>query len=199
MMGHRTFRWARLSCVVMATVLAIGACSNGDDKKSNDSQRKKPSSSASPSQSMTRTPAPAAAAGGLCAAFDYATLKQALNLEFSVAAAGGDPAGSQSCVLRHDDQSHPYLSLARVGGGTTPEAFRADFQPADGTAVEGLHEAGYSRVVAASGTDGPRAEVGWLRAGGIYLMSVTTAPGTTPENATQLAASLVEQAKQLQV
>lgn len=169
------------------------------------------SRSPSPSPSPERSMPPAASAGGLCVKLNYERVARAIGVRFEVAAASGKTGAEQVCVLQRVGSGTPDLTLARLPvpaantQGTNPdpeapteiEVFRSDYQPASAKNVPGLGKAAYSRVIAASAGAGPQAEVGWLVAGHVYVLTHTTTRTTSPSAATQLLPKLIGLAGQV--
>ena len=168
---------------------------------------------ASPSPTPVRSVAPAALAGGVCRQFTFDRVASLLGVRFEVAAASGRVGSEQVCVLQQVGVVAPDLTFSKLpleeeedaappaDGEEKPltpvEAFRSDYQPQSAKNLGGIGRAGYSRMVAASGGAGPVLEVGWLGSANVFILSHTTAPGTSSADATKQLPTVVALAKEL--
>jgi hypothetical protein len=210
----------------LAVLILLAGCDGkgGGAKAATGSTVKKPAADASfeataatPSPSATPDPlrsvAPAAAAGGICRQFTFDRVASVLGERFEVAAASGKVGSEQVCVLQRVGVTAPDLTFSKLPlsaeekadppADATPapmspvEAFRADYQPKIAKNVSGIGRAAYSRVVAGSAGAGPLVEVGWLGTANVFILSHTTAPGTSAAVAAKRLTALTSLAREL--
>jgi hypothetical protein len=150
-----------------------------------------------PGSSDSPEPQVAAIAGGACQLLDFAVIEQALGVRFDVSAAAQQEA-TYTCVLQKTAGSLPDLLLIVTPTSADTPIFRNTLMPKDATLVTGLGKVAYHSVGNAFSGRGPIVEVSWL-SGNNRLMTLryTTIGGTTPAEATALAAKLVELAKKV--
>jgi len=219
--GRRPRPLAAALVAVAALALLVGC---GEEEKGAKAAKKsltKPDAEAtfavtgvaSPSPTPARSVAPAASAGGLCRQFTFDRVASLVGVRFEVAAASGKAGSEQVCVLQQVGVAAPDLTFSKLPldeekdaeppaeGDEAPlspvEAFRSDYQPQNAKNLGALGRAAYSRVVAAAGGGGPMLEVGWLGTANVFILSHTTAPGTTPAVAAKQLATVVALAKEL--
>jgi hypothetical protein len=140
---------------------------------------------------------PASVAGGACQLLDYATIETAIKVRFDVAAASQDGKTS-TCVVQHSEASRPDLTLAVTATTADPAVFRSTVVPEKAKSVSGLGKAAYQVAVAATKTQGPAVEVGWL-SGDKRLLTLrfTFPPGAAAAASTGLTPQLVDLAKRI--
>jgi hypothetical protein len=107
----------------------------------------------------------AASAGGACRLLDFVVIQKHAGTRFDIAAASqrGD---THTCVVRAEKAVLPELTLTVTDTSMDVPTFDADVLPDGARKVSKLGQVGYRRTAAASGRDGPAAEVGWLAAEG---------------------------------
>ncbi|WP_157018205.1 hypothetical protein [Cryptosporangium arvum] len=190
--ARRLVRVAGLA-LAFSGLLTAAACS-GDDGGSKSSPSKTeaaaPSASepaaaatsASPSPSVPPPSLPpAAAAGGLCASVTFTEVRQALGLTFQIAAASGKSGSARTCVLTPLEAALPDLTFVATPLGddeVSAEDYEKDFVPDKTSEIDGLGRAGYQQLIAATGSAGPVARIGWLGDKNVYTLSLATEQGT---------------------
>jgi hypothetical protein len=170
-----------LAALTLAAVLpAAGACSG--EAANADRAAPKPSA---PGPSI----APAAAAGGACQLLDFAAIKSALGLDFTVAAAAQHET-TYTCVAQRHGASLPDLVLSVTPTASDASIYTSTIQPKGAKAVAGLGKVGFSLTLAAAGSAGsggavgPGVQVGWLAGNGrIIDLKVHLATTATPDEA----------------
>jgi hypothetical protein len=140
---------------------------------------------------------PASVAGGACQLLDYATIEAAIKVRFDVAAAS-QQGKTYTCVVQHSDAARPDLTLTVTATTADPATFRSTMAPDKAQSVSGLGKAAYRAGIAASKTQGPAVEVGWL-SGDKRLLTLrfTFPPGAAAAAVNGLAPRLVELAKKV--
>ena len=201
-------RTARRLVRAVGLVLALGglvttaACS--DDKGGEPSSPKtttaaapsgsEPASSAPPSPSAPPPSLPPAAkAGGLCASVTFGEVRDALGVTFEIAAASGKKGAVQTCVLTPLDAALPDLTFIATPLGddeVSAEDYEKDFVPDNTSEIEGLGRAGYQQLIAATGSAGPVARIGWLGDERVYTLSLATEQATGSTEAKALLPKL---------
>ncbi|GAB3802027.1 hypothetical protein [Micromonospora zhanjiangensis] len=139
---------------------------------------------------------PARAAGGACRLLDFAVVEQHTGTRFDVAAAS-ESAGSQSCVLRTEDEPQPALMLAVTRTAVDASIYRTSVVPKGATTVSGLGKAAYRTVPKPAAGRGVGVEIGWLAAGGRMVCLRFTFPAGRDEAADGFAPKLLALAKQV--
>ncbi|WP_428961356.1 hypothetical protein [Micromonospora fluostatini] len=141
----------------------------------------------------------AASAGGACGMLDFAVIEEHAGVRFDVAAAS-ERGDSHTCVLRVGRESLPELTLSVSKTSLDKAAFTADMVPDKAEKVAGLGQEAYRRTVAASGKNGPAAEVGWLAdESRLAVLHYTLPPDTERAAAEELTGKLADLAKTIQV
>jgi hypothetical protein len=104
---------------------------------------------------------PAASAGGACRLLDFAVIKQATGIQFTVAVATTHRS-TQTCVLQPGADSRPDLTLSITPTKADPKYFAAAMTPNGARVQTGLGRAAYRIITTPHGDYGPSVEVGWL-------------------------------------
>ena len=141
---------------------------------------------------------PASVSGGACQLLDYAAIEAALKVRFDVAAAS-QQGKTKTCVLRHQQASHPELTLAVSATTADASVFKSTVMPSKAESVSGLGKAAYQARIAAGKADGPGVEVGWL-SGNKRLLSLRLIfpPEADAAEADAVATPLVQFAKTIE-
>ncbi|MEU8813896.1 hypothetical protein [Actinoplanes sp. NPDC048796] len=168
------------------TLLALAAC---DDKPVAEQP-------AAPPPVEKAEQLPAASAGGACALWDYASIKKAIGVQFTVAAANQVDSTS-TCVVQTVGAAYPDLTLSVVKSTTaTADQFLDDLMPAKGTRLKGLGQAAYLLKTPAGGGHGPATEIGWLSAAKqMRTLRFTFAANAKPTAVTAMNKNLFSYAK----
>jgi hypothetical protein len=150
-----------------------------------------------PPRSPMATQWPASVAGGACQLLDYATIDAAIKVRFDVAAAS-QQGKTYTCVVQHSDASRPDLMLAVTASTADPAVFRSTMVPAKAQSVSGLGKAAYQARIAASKTQGPGVEVGWLSADKrLITLRFTFPPDAGSAEVNAMSGGLVNLAKKV--
>ncbi|MGH3737812.1 MAG: hypothetical protein ACRDT6_19700, partial [Micromonosporaceae bacterium] len=183
-----------LYAVPLAVLLAVAGCGttpeNSADGPSKASQVGP--SAAAPQPRDTRVPL--AKLGAPCALLSYQQVDKALGVEFDIADAGKD---GTSCALQVNGHVYPDLTLTSVATKADAKGFAEQHTPDGADTVKGLGQAGYRITRSPDKGSGPRAEVGWLAKGKIYVLRYTFEKGTSDSQAATMTTKLVALAKQL--
>ncbi|HEY0485644.1 MAG TPA: hypothetical protein VGD72_05295 [Mycobacteriales bacterium] len=120
-------------------------------------------------------------------------MARAVGTAFDVAAGSGRTGESQTCVLQAVGSTAPDLVLTVTPApGVTAATYRESYVPAGGTALSGIGEAAYRRIVGTGTAGGPRVEIGWLsRSGRVLTLAYTMGRQEEPHHTTQVAERLV--------
>lgn len=179
--GGRVLLVAAVACAATASVA-------GCAKPEADSPRAAP---------PVATGWPASVSGGACRMLDYAAIEAALKVRFDVAAAS-ERGKTQTCVVRHQEATHPELTFAISATSADASVFKSTVMPSKAKSVSGLGKAAYRALIAAGKKDGPGVEVGWL-SGDKRMRSLRFVfpPGTDTAEADALVGPLVEFAKKI--
>ncbi|HKD99180.1 MAG TPA: hypothetical protein VKB69_16490 [Micromonosporaceae bacterium] len=185
----RSGRWfAAVAAAVVAVTLA--GCRAANASGGTPQPAGSPSAAASPGPS-----GPAALAGGACLLMDYATIREDLGVQFSVAAAA-DTSGSYTCLLRTATTNLPDLVLSITATDLTSAEFLANVQPSGATKVTELGKVGYVQQVAGSSGTGPAVEVGWLSGNDrLITLRYTSGQGTAAADIAAMATNMVTLAR----
>jgi hypothetical protein len=198
-------RTARRLVRVAGLILALGglvttaACSGdkGEKPSSAKTTAAAPSGSEPASASPSASPSPsipppslppAAKAGGLCSSVTFGEVRDALGVTFEIAAASGKKGSAQTCVLTPLDAALPDLTFIATPLGddeVSAEDYEKDFVPDNTSEIDGLGRSGYQQLVAATGSAGPVARIGWLGDETVYTLALATerATGSTEAKA----------------
>lgn len=188
-------RTARRFVRVVGLILALGglvttaACSGDDGDETPSSETTAAAASGPvPAASASLSPSvpppslpPAAEAGGLCASVTFAEVRDALGVTFEIAAASGKDGAARTCVLTPLDAALPDLTFVATPLGedeVSAEDYEQDFVPDNASEIDGLGRAGYQQLVAATGSAGPVARIGWLGEETVYTLSLATEQAT---------------------
>jgi hypothetical protein len=139
---------------------------------------------------------PAASAGGACILWDYAFIKKAIGVEFTVAAAD-QIEDTSTCVVQTEDGDWPDLTLSVVESTKADaDLFLDNLVPVKATKLKGLGKAGYRLVSSAGGDHGPVVEIGWLsEAAQLQTLKFTFAKGASTAAVNQMSTKLLALAK----
>jgi hypothetical protein len=141
---------------------------------------------------------PAAKAGGACRILDFAVIKQATGVQFTVAVATKHRS-TETCVLQAGAESRPDLTLSVTPTTADPAVFAETMTPAGAADLTGLGKAAYRLITPAKGDSGASVELGWLSADR-RLMSLryTFAAGQDRPAANAIAPKLLALAKKVE-
>jgi hypothetical protein len=173
-----------------AVVPVLAACSD----------RAASASRAAPVRKAPVSVPPAAAAGGACQLLDFATIRSALGVDFTVAAAASHGT-TFTCVTQRHGASLPDLVLAVTPTTSDAGIYTTTVQPKGATPVAGLGKVGFSVVLPTAGASGsaspgPTVQVGWLAGNArIIDLKLHLPATTTPAQAAVAVPKLVSLAK----
>ena len=177
--------------VVVAVPAGCGTTPQLDSERRATSSPSAVADRARPSPSDTRTPV--ANAGGVCELLSYQLVAETTGVDFDVAAAGPD---GTSCALQVLGHEYPDLRLTSAATKADAESF-AETIPDGAAEVGDLGDAAYRVVLGGEDGSGPRAEVGWLSQGKIYILRYSFEPGASEGQAEQMSHNLVTLARRL--
>lgn len=138
---------------------------------------------------------PAASAGGVCGLLDFDAIEEALGTRFDVAAASKHK-DTDTCMVQANGAPRPDLMLSVTETAADTATFSSEVAPDGAKSVKGLGKAAYRTTRAASGKNGPGAEVGWLTGDKRLITLRYTCVADEPKaTAEELSVKLVELAK----
>lgn len=194
-----------VALTAVLTLAVVAGCGPGDEPSG---------AAASPAASSTEVAAPtlparqevsprrlppADAAGGVCRRLSFDTVARLTGIRFDIAGASGSPGQTQTCALQPLRGTVPELvfSSIPVADDLTPADYAAGYVPDAATQLDGIGQAGYSRIRTDVSGAGPRVEISWLGTGRVYLLSVTTPRSTSRDAAALLVPKLTALGRQI--
>lgn len=172
----------RRMLLALTSVLALSGCGSG--------------AAADPSLDVRRS-WPAAAAGGACHLLDFATVGEAIGVNFDTAGAS-EKDETYTCALTEAGQSYPDLVLAVTATKIDKTVFEATITPKGSTKVSGLGSIAYRITLGAKSKAGPAIEVGWLSGNKrLMLLRYTFPPDAAESDVDAFPAKIVDLAKKI--